>query len=70
MPNDALTLELTGHGHLCARQNAGQTGRFNESGKVHDEGTRTDWSEGELDALEHVGIEQFLAPQIDESRPG
>jgi bacterioferritin len=37
---------------------------------ARDEESHADWFEGQLDAIAHVGVPQYLAQQIDSSGPG
>jgi bacterioferritin len=36
---------------------------------VRDEEKHADWFEGQLDAIKHVGVEQYLAQQVETSTP-
>ena len=45
----------------------GSAAMFDEM--VRDEERHADWFEGQLDAIAHVGVPQYLAQQIDSSAP-
>jgi bacterioferritin len=78
-PMEMLTLALESEKAAIAQFNAGAqechdlgdhgTAAVFE-GMVRDEETHADWFESQLDAIKHVGIEQYLAQMVPTDGPG